>query len=78
MTGLQEIIDITSPRHGGNRLADRVVRAEIHHSTTGSTRWNHVSYETLPSRKGGKLIALPIISDELRHLAQRHTANQAA
>ena len=78
MIGLQEIIDITAPIHGGNRLADRVVRAEINRTTTGSTRWNRVSYKALPSRKGGKLIALPIISDELRHFPQRHTANQAA
>jgi hypothetical protein len=78
MIGIQEIIDLTAPLHGGNRLADHIFRAEAHSPTTDRSGWNNAAVRATAARRGGQLIAMPIIADELRHFTPRHRHNQAA
>ena len=78
MIGIQEIIDLTAPQHGGNRLADHIFRAKAHSPTTDRFGWNNAARRATARRKGGKLIAMPIIADELSHFRPSHRHNQAA
>jgi hypothetical protein len=78
MIGIQEIIDLTAPLHGGNRLADHIFRAEAHSPTTDRSGWSNAPLRASDLRKGGKLIAMPMIADELRNFRPRHRHNQAA
>ena len=78
MIGMQEIIDLTAPLHGGNRLADHIFRAEAHRSTTGRSGRKNAPLRATAHRKGGQLIAMPIIADELSHFRPSNRHNQAA
>ena len=78
MIGIQEIIDLTAPQHGGNRLADHIFRAKAHSPTTDRSGRKNVPLRATAPRKGGKLIGMPIIADELSHFTPSNRHNQAA
>jgi hypothetical protein len=78
MIGIQEIIDLSARLHGGNRLADHISQAKAHCPTTDRSGWNNAALRAIAPRKGGKLIAMPIIADELSHFTPSNRHNQAA
>jgi hypothetical protein len=79
MIGVQEIIDLTAPLHGGNRLAARILRAAAHRPRTHTLRRASASYRAPSStRRGEQGIATPIISDGRSHFTSNRRTDQAA
>lgn len=84
MIGIQDILETTAPLHGGRRITDQVRVATPKNQTPNNetqpanTNWHKNTTKRMLPRRGGNIIALPGISDELSRYRSRSGWNRAA